>query len=522
LLLESRELEPGSLVRGKYRILRKLGQGGMGVVYLAEHMLLGGRAALKFLAAELSRDPQFVKRFRNEARATYQLRHPNIIEVLDLDQAEDGCLFIAMEYVDGPSLRTVIKSEYDGLHVRRALDLAHGIVAGLALAHGRGTIHRDIKPENILISAASGNAEQPKVLDFGIASMMEGATAVSRTRGLMLTPEYAAPEQWRGIPAAELDGRTDLYALGGILYEMLTGRKVFHAHNMEGWMYQHLQETPLPPSQFRPELANWPGLDELVLRLLARDHNDRPRDAETINLLEAMQFAPPEAPRPIVVQPTPVRPETIIDEIWAARESISSPPQQYAYAEEQEDALPQEYEQDDEWAEPPIRSIFSTPEAQETFLSKISWKIWSIGGSVVLLAIVIWVLAALGVFSSPPQPEAPTATTAQPLSLYYQAKVALSHADYANAVDLFNKSCDGGTAEACVDLGNLYRDGTGVTADVDKAKKLFQQACANADQNGCAQLKTLQAAIDALRGTVDHSSAEKKRREVEARKALEQ
>jgi serine/threonine protein kinase len=287
MLIEVHELGVGSLVRGKYRVVRKLGQGGMGVVYLAEHLLLGGQVALKFLATELSKNPQFIKRFRNEARAAFQLRHPNIAEVLDLDQAEDGSLFIAMEYVDGPSLRTVAGGFREGMPVPLALSIARGVASGLAAAHARGTVHRDIKPENILLTGAAGVDVQAKVLDFGIAAMLEGPTVTSLTRGLMLTPEYASPEQWRGMPAADMDGRTDLYALGGVLYEMLTGQTPFHAHTMEGWMFAHLQENPVPPSQLRPELAEWPGLDAQVLRLLARDRAARHKDAaELIGLLE--------------------------------------------------------------------------------------------------------------------------------------------------------------------------------------------------------------------------------------------
>ena len=287
MLIEVHELGVGSLVRGKYRVVRKLGQGGMGVVYLAEHLLLGGQVALKFLATELSKNPQFIKRFRNEARAAFQLRHPNIVEVLDLDQAEDGSLFIAMEYVDGPSLRTVSGGFREGMPVPLALSIARGVASGLAAAHARGTVHRDIKPENILLTGAAGVDVQAKVLDFGIAAMLEGPTVTSLTRGLMLTPEYASPEQWRGMPAADMDGRTDLYALGGVLYEMLTGRTPFHAHTMEGWMFAHLQENPVPPSQLRPEIAEWPELDAQVMRLLARDRVARHKDAaELLGLLE--------------------------------------------------------------------------------------------------------------------------------------------------------------------------------------------------------------------------------------------
>ena len=287
VLIASRELPAGHVVRAKYRIVRKLGQGGMGVVYLAEHLLLGGQMALKFLAVELSRNPQFVKRFRNEARAAYQLRHPNIVEVGDLDQDEEGNLFIAMEYVAGPSLRAMLCRLSAPMPVPRTLQITRGIASGLAAAHARGAVHRDIKPENILLATSPNGDVQAKVLDFGIAAMADNITNLSHTHGLLLTPEYAAPEQWRGTPAAELDGRTDLYALGGILYEMLTGKTPFRAANVEGWMYQHLQGVPEPILTLRPELANeYPGLDSVVMSLLARDRDQRlPSAAAFLDLL---------------------------------------------------------------------------------------------------------------------------------------------------------------------------------------------------------------------------------------------
>ena len=276
VLIETRELEPDRIIRNKYRIVRKLGQGGMGIVYLAEHSLLGGQVALKFLAAELSRNPQFVKRFRNEARAAYQLRHPNIVEVTDLDQDDDGTLFIALEYIAGPSLRTVLREAKGPLPVARALQITRDIAAGLAAAHARGAIHRDIKPENILLKVELDGRLQAKVLDFGISVMTDNITNLSRTHGLLLTPEYAAPEQWRGTPGNELDGRTDLYALGGILYEMLAGRTPFSAVNPEGWMFQHLQGVPAPLSSLRPDLArDYPELEALVMRLLGREREQR-------------------------------------------------------------------------------------------------------------------------------------------------------------------------------------------------------------------------------------------------------
>lgn len=509
VLLESRELEPGSLVRGKYRILRKLGQGGMGVVYLAEHMMLGGWAALKFLSAELSRDPQFVKRFRNEARAAYQLRNPNIVEVLDLDQCEDGSLFIAMEYVDGQSLRAAIDSARGGMAVERALAIARGIASGLAAAHARGTVHRDIKPENILLTAGEGRDEQPKVLDFGIASMMEGATAISRTRGLMLTPEYASPEQWRGTPAGELDGRTDLYALGGILYEMLAGRGAFHAHNMEGWMFAHLQETPAPPSDHRPELAYWPGLDDLVLRLLARERDHRPRDAaELIRQLDAMRYvSPAERRQQETDENAGKRPGTVFEPRWQEPAATMSS----ATATIQ---MPELVSQ----------QLFSTlnPETKEP--AKTRWKLWS-GAGILLAGAAIWIFLAYRTPANETHPvtpaQVPAIANTPTASPDDQAKAAEANGDYALAFRLFSESCSGGDAAGCAGLGDLYRGGLGVKVNHAKARQLYQTACGRGFQPGCAELKELQA-FDARREPDVQSGMTKKQREEAARQALEQ
>ena len=226
------------------------------------------------------------------------MRHPNIVDVTNLDQAEDGTLFIAMEFVPGPSLRTALEQAHGPFSIPRSLDIARDIASGLTAAHALGTVHRDIKPENVLLAPVTGGRERPKILDFGIVAVAESVSRTSLTRGLLLTPNYAAPEQWMEMPAGEMDGRTDLYALGGVLYEMLTGATPFHAHNISGWMKQHLQETPRPPSLFRPDVANWPELDALVLRLLAKDREQRPRDAgELLNLLDSVRGVPAETGR---------------------------------------------------------------------------------------------------------------------------------------------------------------------------------------------------------------------------------
>jgi serine/threonine protein kinase len=339
LLNEIRDLKPGMVIHQSYRIVRKLGQGGMGAVYLAQHILMDEPRALKFLSSELSRDQAFTGRFLREVRVLRQIRNRNVVDCGDLEAAEDGSLFFSMEFVDGPDLRAFLKNlnfysaqqldseaMYQGttsvvpktqqkearalapagaLSVPLALSIACQIAEGLGAAHAKGMVHRDIKPENILM-ARDGDAWLPKIADFGIVATKESSTAYTRTGGTLLTMAYAAPEQWRGMPAAELDGRTDLYALGGLLYEMLTGRTAFYAENYEGWARQHQTTPPQPPSTLRPDLANWRGLDALLLRLLAKDREDRPANvAELLALLDAVVCLPPQPVR------VPTVPDTI-------------------------------------------------------------------------------------------------------------------------------------------------------------------------------------------------------------------
>jgi|CZKF01.1.fsa_nt_gi serine/threonine-protein kinase len=400
VLIVSHELAAGALVRGKYRIVSKLGQGGMGVVYLAEHMLLGGNVALKFLAGELGKNPKFIKRFRMEARASHQLRHPNIVEVTDLDQSEDGSLFIAMEYVAGKSLRAALDEERNGLGVQRALDTARGIVSGLAAAHAQGTVHRDVKPENVLLAHTADGRELPKVLDFGIAAMAESVTESNMTRGLLLTPDYAAPEQWMEMPAAEIDGRTDLYETGCVFYEMLTGITPFHSNNMETCRRQHMEETPRPPSELRPDLADWTGLDGLVMRLLAKNRDDRPQDAEALSLLDAVQIDSGQQRQRTVVVEAWVRPQTIIEDGqgWqpVVPVSIAKPGVQPV-------------------SQPAFQPA-STPviQAQKPASQKVSGLVWGALAVVVVMAVAAG-FAAVHYFAPKPQPQQTQATANQPI-----------------------------------------------------------------------------------------------------------
>ena len=291
LLNEIRDLKPGMVIRGTYRIVRKLGQGGMGTVYLAEHTLLNEPRALKFLSGELTEEDDSTNRFLQEVRTLRQVRNRNVVDCGDPEQAEDGSLFFSMEYVDGPSLTQYMKRSPKLLDVETALGIAWGIANGLGAAHAKGLVHRDIKPDNVLM-AREGGTLVPKIADFGLVATKK-SSQMTRTGNLLLTMVFAAPEQWIGTRAADLDGRTDFYALGGVLFEMLTGQPPFYGENYHEYAQKHMNMTPPAPSSIRPELANWRGLDAFVLRLLAKDRRDRPQNvAEVLRLLEAVVYEP--------------------------------------------------------------------------------------------------------------------------------------------------------------------------------------------------------------------------------------
>ena len=291
LLNEIRDLKPGMLIRGTYRIVRKLGQGGMGTVYLAQHTLLNEPRALKFLSQELTEDDDSTGRFLQEVRTLRQVRNRNVVDCGDPERAEDGSLFFSMEYVDGPSLTQYMKQSPELMDVETVLAIAWGIANGLGAAHAKGLVHRDIKPDNVLM-AREGGALVPKIADFGLVATKK-SSQMTRTGNLLLTMVFAAPEQWIGTRAADLDGRTDFYALGGVLFQMLTGQPPFYGENYHEYAQKHLNTPPAAPSSIRPELANWRGLDPFVLRLLAKDRSDRPQDvAELLSLLEAVVYEP--------------------------------------------------------------------------------------------------------------------------------------------------------------------------------------------------------------------------------------
>jgi serine/threonine-protein kinase len=263
-----------TLFDGRYRILRKLGSGGMANVYLAEDEELGRRVAIKILNERYAGDDLFIERFRREAKSAAGLSHPNIVSIYDRGEAE-GTYYIAMEVIEGRSLKELIMT-HGALPVHTAIGYAKQLLEALRFAHRHGIIHRDIKPHNVLVSAdqqVKANEPRLKVTDFGIAR--HGASQMTEAGSIMGTAQYLSPEQARGAPVT---AASDLYSAGVVLYEMLTGKVPFAGDSAIEIAMKHVNELPKPPSSLRPEIP--PELDQIVLRALAKDPEDRYQTAE--------------------------------------------------------------------------------------------------------------------------------------------------------------------------------------------------------------------------------------------------
>src|SRR5215216_3671449 len=261
----------GTLIDDRYAILETLGGGGMAEVFLARDEVLGREVALKVLRGQYAGDEEFVERFRREAKSAAALNHPNIVQVYDQGRANDGTYYMAMEYVPGGTLKERIVRE-GPLDPREAAGIASRVAEALDVAHGRGIVHRDIKPQNILISE-SGAA---KVADFGIARAAASKT-VTETSLILGTAAYMSPEQAMG---ERVGPASDLYSLGVVLYEMLTGELPFEVETPADVPVRHAGGPPPHPREVNPEVPE--GTDAIVMRLLATDPEDRYGSADQL------------------------------------------------------------------------------------------------------------------------------------------------------------------------------------------------------------------------------------------------
>ncbi|HEY6878193.1 MAG TPA: protein kinase, partial [Polyangiales bacterium] len=266
----------GRIIGDAYVIQDLLGVGGMGRVYRAEQRALGRVVAIKVVHQHLLQDRETVSRFYTEARAASSLNHPNSVSVFDFGRTDDGMLYLVMEYLRGKDLAHVMHEEAP-LPISRIVDLSIGVLGALGEAHARGVVHRDLKPENVIIERPRGGGDLVKVVDFGLAQI-RGVEPAEAARGLVAgTPDYMAPEQARAL---EVDGRGDLYALGVVMFELLTGRLPFVADTPSKMMLRHVVD-PIPNPQ---EIAPYRGIPEplvqVVLKALQKEPTMRFQDAD--------------------------------------------------------------------------------------------------------------------------------------------------------------------------------------------------------------------------------------------------
>ncbi len=266
----------GTIIAGRYRVTKKLGQGGMGVVYKGRQEAVDRDVAIKVLLASLVDDESLVQRFHLEARAASKLTHPNTITIYDFGQHQD-ILYIAMEYLDGEPLSTPLKA--GPMPPPRVLHIMVQALRSLSEAHKKGIVHRDIKPDNIYLTEMGGVHDFVKVLDFGVAKLKTGDNEKTLTKAGMIfgTPKYMSPEQAR---SQNLDGRSDLYALGVMMYHMLMGRVPFDADDHVTILLKHVTEPPPPFAQLRPDLHVPHEFEQVVMRAMAKDVKERYQSAD--------------------------------------------------------------------------------------------------------------------------------------------------------------------------------------------------------------------------------------------------
>jgi hypothetical protein len=312
----SAAVETGRVLAGRYRLLARLGRGGFGEVWRANDAVLGREVAVKTLALPLA-DPSVEQRFEREARALARLDHLNVVAVYD-SGVDLGTGYLVMQLLPGPSLAALL-AEQGPLPLAQALGYAQGAAAGLAAAHGAGLVHRDVSPANLILDRGG----TVKLVDFGVARLTDASPTLTATGTVFATPGYVSPEQAAGRPA---DARSDLYALGCVLYALLAGEAPFTAEHPLGVVHQHLSS---PPPRLGGRRADVPAeLDDLLASLLAKDPDERPASAERVRrrLAEISATLPAADTQPVATMPLPTAPTRPLERRRRGRWALAAVP----------------------------------------------------------------------------------------------------------------------------------------------------------------------------------------------------
>jgi serine/threonine-protein kinase len=318
----------GQILADRYRIVKLLGEGGMGQVYEAHHVNINKRFAIKLLRPEIVSNPEAVARFRQEAWSASSIGHENIVEIDDFATLPDGSVYLAMEFLQGRALAERMREEAP-IEVAEALDIFIQVANGLAAAHGKGIVHRDMKPENIFLAEKHGRMVA-KILDFGIAKVSGGeAQSLTRTGAIFGTPHYMSPEQAIGNP---LDHRSDIYSVGVIMYEVFTGRVPFEAESFMGILTKHITAEPKRPREVAPDRHIAAEVEAVIMRAMAKEPAGRHPTMEALaqDLVEVAQlYAPqlltPSGTRPVAPPRSSVRQAPALSAPLAAAKAPSQP-----------------------------------------------------------------------------------------------------------------------------------------------------------------------------------------------------
>ncbi|HKA87347.1 MAG TPA: serine/threonine-protein kinase [Haliangiales bacterium] len=468
--------QPGEVL-GSFRLVRELGRGGMGAVFLAEHTLIQKRAAVKVLLPGKAADPELVRRFFQEARAAARIRHPGMVDVFDYGVRDGGPAYLVMEYLDGESLGARLRRERR-LPLDLALDVARQVASALAAAHAEGIVHRDLKPDNLFLcpDETAGHGVRVKVLDFGVAKLVgEPGADLTQSGALVGTPLYMSPEQCRGATA--VDARADVYALGVILYHAVCGAPPFTGSGVGDVLAAHIHD-PLPPPR-RHDSAIPADVEALLLEMLVKDPAARlPTMTAAVARLDELRARPggttpavgllptlpsADAIAPVGATPAPATAPRRRRRRWIAAGAAAA----VAAAA---GALLLSARRDPE-ARCAAGDGAACVEAAAALEARV--EVRSLGDKLANLA-------QRGC-------EAGSQDACVRLAdLYARGRgVALA---FERAVPLYLKACDAGVAEACHRLGSLYLAGNGVTVDPARAAALFERACAGGSARGCALL----------------------------------
>ena len=465
---------------GPYRLVRKLGRGGMGEVWLAEHDTIKSQVAIKLVLAAPD-DEEAAARFLREAKATARIRHPGVVTVSDFGPRPAGGAYLVMELLDGETLAE--RLERGAIATELAIDLGVQMAEALAAAHASGVVHRDLKPANVFLvrDAATRSDIRVKLVDFGVAKATGKVTdelGATVTGALVGTPVYMAPEQCTSRKGP-VDHRADLYALGVVLYEMLVGKPPFRGPALGDLIDQHLNETPVSPRTIAPAIPA--KLDVLIMTLLAKDRDDRPASAnEVARVLHELRGTTPSATTLDETMASGARPgptggkiDPSVDETLASVDR--SVDRSVDPAASRGQPAPK----------PAVTNIELAPRPVPKAL------IWGLVGGFVLFCVIL-VVIVLGRDRSeaPPAPPAdPTIACDQgdeaACSSLADAELLKDSPDLVRIAGWMRGSCDRGHQSACVRLATMFQWGSGVRADIARAFSLAKTACEKGNGAGC-------------------------------------